>query len=338
VRAAVGADGLDASGTDVGESLLVVNRSGHEVVRVDLATGSVRARWKTGDGPHEVVLAGNRHAYVPAFGIYPEAHASPFPSDSRPPSVTGRGGALTVVDTETQAVRTLDVAPCMRPHGVAASRDGARVWVTCQDLREVREFDGATGSLRRTFATQADGSHIVVASPSDDALWVANVTDGNVTAIDLASGSTSVVPTAPGAEGIAFAPDARELWVANTRDNSISIIDAARRAVIETVSSGGEFPVKLAFIASRGETWVVNNGSNSIAVFDARTRRLKASIPLDTTPLGIAASGDGDRVYVSAPRENGVLVIDAESRQVTRRIRTGIEPDGIVWVPAPARR
>lgn len=80
------------------------------------------------------------------------------------------------------------------------------------------------------------------------------------------------VATGRGAEGLAVAPDGATVWVSNAQDGTISIVDLGEGRLLETVPSGGRFPVKLAFTPNGRTVWVVNKQSRSLTVLDAGTR------------------------------------------------------------------
>ncbi len=94
--------------------------------------------------------------------------------------------------------------------------------------------------------------------------------------------------------GIAFRPGARELWVSETGDRD--------DLFIQTLSDSGA-PVSAIRIEMAGHP----------------------------VPCGIAFSPNGDTVYVALSRQNAVAVIDARSKQIVRRIDTGIAPWGVLY-------
>jgi hypothetical protein len=58
---------------------------------------------------------------------------------------------------------------------------------------------------------------------------------------------------------------------------------------------------------------------------------VKHRIGLDDQPLNIVLHPDRELAYVSLPRQNAVAEIDLVSGLEVRRIRVGIEPDGLRW-------
>lgn len=312
-------------------SLVVVSRGGHFVATVDPERGSIRARIPTGRGPHELALSPDgRRAYVANYGIYPVIDPA-SPSGIR--FVSESGGTVTVADLDRHTALTTWALPeCERPHGIAASRDDLRVWVTCEDTRSVLELEAATGRVLARFPTGKPGSHMIVASDDEKSLLVSNVDDGSVTVIDRRDGSVRQVPTAAAAEGSALDPSGQELWVLNAGANTVSVVDTQAAKVLATFDSAGKFPIRVQFDAPRGQAWIANNASRSLAIFDVRSRRLLTSLAVDDIILGLLIPSGGAFGYATLPRRGQVAVIDLERRKIIRRIDVGPEVDGLAWL------
>lgn len=310
-------------------SLAVVSRSGHFLALVDPDSGETRARIPTGRGPHELALAPARWAYVANHGIYPTVDPA-NPSSIR--FVSEPGGTVTVVDLDSgTATATWPLPTCERPHGIAASRDGLRVWVTCEDTRSVLELEAATGRMLVRFSTGKPGSHMIVVSEDEQLLLISNVDDGSVTFIDRRDAAVRHVTTGAAAEGSALDPSGRELWMLNAGANTVSVVDVQDAKVVATFDSAGRFPIRVQFDVPRGQAWITNNASRSLAVFDVRSRRLLASIPVDDIVLGLLIPSGSAFGYATLPRKGQVAVIDLERRKIVRRIEVGPEVDGLAW-------
>lgn len=311
---------------DVSADLLIVlNKSDHEAVLVDPATHKPVARITTGRGPHEVAVSPDgRTAYVSNYGMY-----GVFREGQR---VNEPGSTLSVLDLGTRTIKdTFDLGTYAKPHGIAVSRDGRRLWVTCEDSKAVLELDAATGKVLKTWTTGQETSHMIVPAMDESRLFVANIRSGSATVIERANDRVTTVVTAPGAEGIDVSPDGREVWVTNRADSSISVIDARGDSVIAKLESGGRFPIRVKFRPDGREAWVSCLQSNAVTVFDARTRKLLATVAVGAAPVGIQMSPDGRRAYVANTNDDLVTVIDVAARKVVATFTTGNEPDGMAW-------
>ncbi|MFQ5926018.1 MAG: beta-propeller fold lactonase family protein [Terriglobia bacterium] len=300
------------------ESLLVVlNKSDHEAALINPETFSVIAKLPTGTGPHEAAAAPDgRFVYVANYG-------------AREP-----GNTITVIDVPNRRVaRTLDLGQYHRPHGIRVSRDGKLLWVTCEANQAVLEIDTATGAIARAYQTGQQVSHMLVPTPDERKLYVANIGSGSATVINRTSGTVKTIPTGAGAEGIDVSPDGREVWVGNRAAHSIAVIDTATDRVLVTFSAEGQVPIRVKFTPDGKQVWVSNAGSNAVAVFDAATRQHLATIETGTVPVGILLDPDGKRAFVANTRSNQVTVVDVTSKTIIHRIAPGTEPDGMTWVP-----
>ena len=315
-----------ASASAAAQLLVVLNKSDHEAALVNPATYEVAAKLPTGRGPHEAAAAPDGFSvYVSNYGFF-----AVFREGERPQMQPGN--TITVLDLNARTVKaTFELGDYRQPHGLWVSRDGARLWVTCEGAQAVLELDAATGEILKAWKTNQQVSHMLVPTPDERKLYVANIGSGSVTVIDRASDAVKTIPTGAGSEGIDVAPDGREIWVSNRAAHSLSIIDAATDRVRVTLESGGEMPIRIKFTPDGREVWVSNARSNTITVFDARTRQQLATIEVGAVPVGILMTPDGRRAFVANTNANQVTVIDIPGRKVLRTFTTGTEPDGMAW-------
>lgn len=312
----------------VAGTLIVLNKSGHEAALVDPVSLEVRATLPTGQGPHEVAVSPDgRRAYVADYGAY-----AVFKEGERPAYEAGR--TLTVLDLERRAVAaTWDLGEYRSPHGIAVSRDGSRLWVTCEGNRAVLELDTKDGRVRSAWTTGQEVSHMLVPTPDERKLYVANIRSGSVTVIERASGALRSIPTGAGAEGLDVTPDGREVWVTNRGANTLSVVDVATDSIVATLDAGGEFPIRLKFTPDGRQAFVSNARSNAVAVFDARSREALGTIEVGRMPVGIQMTPDGSRAFVANTNDDLVTELDVARRAASRTFTTGREPDGMAWAP-----
>jgi YVTN family beta-propeller protein len=313
-----------------GGMLIVLNKSDHEAALVNPDTRTVMARLPTGKGPHEAAVSPDgRYAYVSnygAFGIFREGE--------RPRMEPG--STITVLDLHARSVKaTFDLGEYKQPHGLAVSENGKRLWVTVEGAQAVLELDARSGEVLRVWKTEAQVSHMVVVTPNQRKLYVANIGSGSVTVIDRSnpfpSRAVKSVATGAGAEGIDVSRDGKQVWVTNRGANTISVIDTATDAVLATFESGGAMPIRVKFTPDGRQAWVSNARSNAVTVFDAATRQLIGKIEVGAVPVGIQMTPDGKQAFVANTNDNKVTVIDMATRQVLGSFMTGTEPDGMAW-------
>ena len=305
--------------------LIVLNKSDHEAVLVDPATLKPVARIATGRGPHEVAVSPDgKLAYVSNYGMY-----NVFREGQR---VNEPGHTISVLDLERRTVKdTFDLGGYAKPHGLAVSRDGKALWVTCEDSKSVLELDAASGAVRKAWKTEQETSHMIVPAVDEGKLFVANIRAGTATIIERASDRVTSLTTAPGTEGIDVTPDGREVWCTNRADSSISVLDAHGDSLLAKLENVGRFPIRVKFTPDGREAWISCLQGNEVVVYDARTRRPIASIAVAAAPVGIQMSPDGKRAFVANTNDNLVTVIDIAARKVVTTFTTGNEPDGMAW-------
>jgi len=307
-------------------TLIVLNKSDHQAAIVNPATFKVIVKLPTGQGPHEATVSPDgRWAYVSNYGSF-----RIFQQGERPRMEPGN--TITVLDLKARAVKaTFDLGAYRSPHGIWVSRDGKRLWVSCEGAKAVLELEASSGTIRKAWKTDQEVSHMLVPTRDERKLYVANIGSGSVTVIDRVSGAVKSIPTGAGAEGIDLRPDGREVWVTNRGANTISVMDTDTDTVKETFPSGGTMPIRVKFTPDGKEAWVSNARSNQVTVFDARTRKLLATVEVGAVPVGIQMTPDGRRAFVANTNDNQVTVLDVPRRKVLHSFTTGNEPDGMAW-------
>jgi len=306
--------------------LAVVAKHADRVELFDPATGVRVAALATGPGPHEVAAAPDGGTlYVSLYGNDPDVP----------------GTHVEVFDVERRTSRTrFALGRYRNPHGLAVSRDGTRLWVTCEGPGApdaVLELDARSGELLHAWETGQRGTHMVVASRDEERLWATAMGAGTVTGIERATGRVRTLETGAGAAAPALSPDGRWLWVANEAAGTLSVIDTTREAAVATLPAAGPGPVRVRFTPDGRQVWVPHFAGGSVAVFDAADRRRLDRIRLpgsgDRGPIGILVTPDGETAYVAHMDGGYVAEIDVATRRVRRRLDTGAAPDGLAWIP-----
>jgi YVTN family beta-propeller protein len=310
--------------------LIVLNKSDDNAALVDPHGLFVRARVPTGQGPHEVaVSADGRRAYVSNYGL-----AAVFQPDGQRRNAPGK--TITVIDLTARSGRdSFDLGNFTRPHGIAVSRNGERVWVTCEGAESVLELDAATGAIQSTWPTGQEVSHMLVATPDEAKLYVASIGSGSITVIDRARGATKTLVSGAGTEGIDVSPDGRQVWASNRSDNTLTVVDTATDSVIARFPSGGQMPIRLKFTPDGRQVFVSNAKSNTVTVFDVRGRKRIGTVRVGAVPVGIQMAPDGRQAFVACTNDDRVKVIDVGRRKVVGSFFTGREPDGMAWAATP---
>jgi YVTN family beta-propeller protein len=302
--------------------LLVLNKSDDTLAFVDPASMEPVKTVAVGHAPHEVqVSPDGRRAYVANYGTGPEP-----------------GNTISVVDVaRREVVSTIDLGEFKRPHGLAITADGRRLYVTVEANQAVIEIDTAGERIARSFATEQRVSHMCALTPDGKKLYVANIGSESVTVIDLDKAVSSQIAAGDGPEGIDVSPDGHVVWVANRGSGDIMVIDTGSDEVVHTMESG-EMPIRLKFTPDGKRVLVSNARGNEIAVFDAEKRSKIGVIDTGQVPIGILIEPGGKNAWVAQTQSDRVSRLDIEALEVTGHVSPGREPDGLGWAamsPAP---
>ena len=325
---------LTSAAVSFADTLLVANKSDNTVDLIDLASGKSVATLPTGHAPHEIGISadGNR-AVVSNYGDRDEP-----------------GSTLTVIDVgKASVLRTVDLGPHTRPHGVVFINDD-QVAVTTEGSAHMLVVDIQTGETLAAVETGQEVSHMVAATPDGTRAFVANIGSGNVTAIDLTtSQKLGDIVTGEGAEGIAVTPDGREVWVGNRAADTLSIINTETLEVEATLPCPG-FPIRVAVTPDGNRVLVSAARSGEVVIFDARQRSELMRTQLDLSnapdasrplfgdrfgespvPVGLIIDPSGDRAWVAATQADAVVVVETAKLAVLDLLRAGREPDGMAF-------
>ncbi|MGI9224866.1 MAG: hypothetical protein ACR2QX_10345 [Woeseiaceae bacterium] len=309
-------------------TLLVANRSSHEVTFVDLATAEIVTRIPTGEGPHLLSNVSDGRVLVTGFGEFPQPHEEPV--SLRPPFVESPNSRLTVIDTSNRTVlldRTIE--DCAKPH--ASWIVEQRAYVTCETEQRVLALDLRTGRTVDYFDTRQEGSHVLGFDSGSRTLAVANTGSGSLTLINIDNGDTRVVELASGSEGLLVTTD--HIWVGNAWDGSVSVVDPRTATVVAQTESVCNFPISISQRLQE-RVWIACFGSAELVAINSDTFAIERRIKLDDQPLNLLLHPSLELAYVSLPRQNAIAEIDLNSGTELRRIDVGIEPDGLRWVAA----
>lgn len=247
---------------------------------------------------------------------------------------------VSIVDTSTsKLVHALHAGTS--PYGLAATPDGAKVYVTSSGAGDVAVIDTATATVT-TNITVGLFPHGVAVSPDGATACVANTGPDTgrggsrtVSLLDVASDTvraTVKVGLAP--MMIAFAPDSRSAYV--TCDDALYVVDVARRRVRHSLRDHGRAH-GVAVTPDGSEIWLADSRNDAVTVIDAASRRRKQTIATGRNPWNISFAGS--EAYVTNSNENTVSVVDAATHDVvatigTHQVPVGISTsiDGQVWI------
>lgn len=213
-------DGL--SGT-----LLVLNKQGDDASFVDLATGQVVATVPTGVGPHEVVVSADGRIAVGT-------------------DYEGAVGSLTVFDIPgARVVRTIDLAPYTRIHGIVFLPGDSVVAVTAERDRAVVLVRIADGEITGVIPTEADGSHMVAVTADGETFWTGDMGSNTVSEFSRSTLSRTRSLDAPAQpEAVNVTPDGDRVFAGSNATGRVTVFHT-RDGTSQTVAEGFGWPYRM---------------------------------------------------------------------------------------------
>lgn len=302
------------AGPAAAETLLTGNKGEDTLSIVALASGEELARLPTGKMPHEIAVSPDgKQAAVVSYG----------------------GTTIDIFDVGGRTkVKTIDLSPNQRPHGLVWLSDG-RLVATTEATQSVAVVapDGTVTSI----ATGQQGSHMIVVAPDNRTAYVANIGSGTVSVLDLTDGKKLRDLAVGGKpEGLALTRGGRELWVGDLDAPRVSIRNTASS---EKLAEQPVDPVAIRVLASPDGKLVAtsNIGAGTISLFDAETRAPLRTIQVSegdaARQVTLLFSPDSQRLYAAETGIDKVAEIDVASGKVLRRIAAGKQGDGLAIAP-----
>lgn len=313
-------------------SLLVVDKANEKLIIMDLDNGTAVANIPTGRGPHEVAVSfDGKSAVVSNYG------------DKEP------NNSLSVIDVVNKtSTKTIDLGNYKRPHGLEFINDN-EVLVTSEATQTLVKVDIKSGKISEVARTNQTHSHMVTYSKTDGCAYVANISAGTVSVIDVSENRlVQQITLKAGIEGLDVSPDGKELWVANRNDSTVAIVNT-KTFKQEATLMAHQIAFRVKFVPG-GQYAVVSNGmSGNLSVYDVKKRVLLKDVDFfnlnngvenvgkvrdkenPPIPVGVAMNGNGKYVYVANANYGLIAVVDTKDWKVVQALKCGGAPDGMYW-------
>lgn len=304
-------------------TVVITNKTPSTATIVDVGSGRTLATLPTGNGPHEVVISKDgQTAVVTDYGTGPAP-----------------GQSLTVIDVAgLRVVRTIDIAPYSRPHGIVFLPGDTMVAVTVEASQAVITVDVRTGAVVRAARTNKQGSHMVGVSADGGIGWTGDMGSNTITELDMKTGRAvrSIdVPERP--EAINVTTDGSEVWVGSNSTGKISVIDGYTGAV-NTAAEGFQWPYRVLFSPDAETVVIPDYRAEVVRFFARRSREEQGKLTFtDGGPQGITYTPDGKHILLSLSSEARIAVIAMPDRKVLGYLSAGETPDGVVYTPFVVR-
>ncbi len=180
------------------------------------------------------------------------------------------------------------------PENFDLTQDGRTIIVSNEDDAKASFVDVATGKVTKSVLVGEEPEGVKVA-PNGKIVYVTSENKGTISAIDVATATLlKTIPVGRRPRSIAFLPDGSRAYVSAENDGAVTVIDAAKNEAIQTISLGERGVIK---------------------------------------PMTVLLSPDGKTLFSANGPSNEVSVVNLESASVTRKIKVGDGPWGVVALP-----
>jgi YVTN family beta-propeller protein len=230
-------------------------------------------------------------------------HEVALSADGRTAYVTnygaqGPGSSLSVIDVVSgREIRRVDLGPLRRPHGAIVR--GTSVYVTAEANRVLARYDATANTVDWVMGTGEAGTHMVVATPDGGTLFTSNIGSDSVSWFRRPAGG--------------------QAW-------EVTRIPVGRGPEAIDLSPDGK------------ELWTAHSRDGGVSVIDAATGKVRQAFDIGTKRSNrLQFTLDGRLVLVSDLDAGEVIVIDAATRTIVKRLAVGRAPSGILMVPDRAR-
>ncbi len=289
---------------------------------VDVANGTMVARMPSGPDPHEVIAsADGKLAYISNYG-------------------GGAYNTITVADLVAQkTLPVIDLGALHGPHGLVFT--GGKLWFTAEGSKAIGRFDPATQKVDWIMGTGQDRTHMLFVTADLKKIYTSNVSSATVTLMEqkLGGGGPGGPPPGglthggrppnvpepigrrpggPGGPG-GPPPGPRLDW-------EETVVPVGRGAEGFDVSPDGK------------QLWAANAGDGTISVIDIAAQKVTDTLAADVTSANrLKFTLDGKHVLVSSLGGPDLVILDAGTKQVIKRLPIGHGAAGILMEPSGER-
>jgi len=215
-----------------------------------------------------------------------------------------KGTTLSIIDLDKQTEHRFDltnlVGPngekfgdLIGPHGVEFFH--GKFYFTAEGSKKIARYDPKTNKVDWVHEIGQERTHMLVISKEGHAIYTSNVNSGTVTAVE------------------------------ENRDGG---------DWKNTLIPVGKGPEGIDISPDGKEVWAANSNDGTVSIIDTGAKKVIETIPVQTKHSNrLKFTTDGKRVLISDLATGELIVLDAKSRKVDKRIKLGSSAEGILIVP-----
>ena len=264
-----------------------------------------------------------------------------------PLAVTGnildkKNGYLTFLRTDTRRPSHIVQLSCPGARDAMFTFDDSKVFTTCQQEPKGVSIVDVSGRKEIKFIPIKGGR---AGGMTPDGKYFLVGASKAVVLIDTATNQIHKTITVPGGGGnFTCLPDGSKCYAGLRKDNSVGVIDMASLELIKTIKTGKNGNrLYLNPANTRYGIFTNEDGrSETVSVIDTQKDIKVIDIETGLGPHNVAFNPEGTRAIISTKKENVATLVDTSSANpsewdvITTDIASGLENNGVRWVPSPS--
>jgi YVTN family beta-propeller protein len=283
-------------------TLLALSKHDHTLSVIDPTTLYTLYTLPVGPDPHEVIASSDgTTAYVSNYGF-------------------GSPHTIAVLDlVHHKALPSIDVTPLSAPHGLAFA-DG-KLYFTSEVAKALGRYDPATQKIDWILGTGQNRIHMVYVSPDAQQIITTNPSSATVTLADIEEVHMPGPPPGQANPQTQLPPSAQD-----------------RKDWNETQIPVGHGSEGFDLSPDHKEIWVANAQDGTISIIHYPAKKVVATLQSDTRGANrLKFTPDGKHVLVSLLGNPNLVILDAATRKVIKRLPIGHGAAGILIDPTHNR-
>jgi YVTN family beta-propeller protein len=233
-------------------------------------------------------------------------------------------GKVHIIDTSSDEVVDsilLNSPITYLPDDIAITPDGSKLLVYARGIQQVMVIDTVTHALLARFnsssdtiAISSDGLRAYIPGSRFTVIDIPNLTAKYIETPDIGGGTVMII----------LSKDDHIAYIADFQRDLLQVVDLENWRLIANIPVGdmGIWAFGLAITPDGNKVFVCNGYSNDISVVSTAENRVIETIPMKSTPVGIAISPDGRVAYVTERQPGGdqnVVAIDVATHKIVQR-------------------
>jgi YVTN family beta-propeller protein len=284
-------------------TLLALSKRNHTLSVIDPVTLKILYTLPVGPDPPEVIAsADGTTAYVSNYGF-------------------GANHTIAVLDlVHHKALPSIDLGPLSGPHGLDFA--GGKLYFTAEGAKVIGTYDPATHKVNWVLGTGQNRTHMVYVLPDLQHIVTSNVASATVSLIDLQEVHMGPPPGMHPPAGMQPPPGPPQV----------------RKDWNETVIPVGHGSEGFDLSPDHKEIWVANSQDGTISIIDYAAKKVIDTLHPDVLSANrLKFTPDGKRVFVSLLGNPDLVILDATTHNVVKRLPIGTGAAGILMDPTHNR-